>query len=143
MTDRIEQVIFYTIDRTYRKKQTMAQRMFTEFGLDISPEQWVILKIVTQYDGISQVDLAQKAAKDTASITRILDILEKKGLLGRVQDANDRRKYLVTATKNGNDFIAEHLDKIISIRKQALKGISKAELDSLRTVLEKMQKNME
>lgn len=143
MNDRIEQVIFYTIDRTYRKKQTMAQRMFAETGIDISPEQWVLLKIVTQYDGISQVDLAQKAVKDTASITRILDILQKKALLTREQDANDRRKYLVTATKTGKEFIERHMDSIINIRKQALKGISKTELDTLRALLEKMQKNMD
>lgn len=143
MSDRIEQVIFYTIDRTYRKKQSMAQRMFAESGIEVSPEQWVLLKIVCQYDGISQVDLAQKSVKDTASITRILDILEKKGLLTREQDANDRRKYLVTATKAGKDFIEKHMETIIGIRKQALKGITKSELDTLRALLEKMQANMD
>lgn len=142
MQGKIEQVIFYTIDRTYRQKQNMAQKRFAERGMDITPEQWVLLKIVTQYKGITQVELAQKAVKDTASITRILDILERKEFLKREQDSNDRRKYIITATQKGYKYVDDNLDFIKTIRKDALKGITKAELDTLRTILEKMQENM-
>lgn len=143
MNDRVEDVIFYALDRTYRKKQSMAQKRFAAHGMTITPEQWVLLKIVTQYEGITQVELAQKAIKDTASITRILDILEKKQLLSRQQDPNDRRKYVIVATKEGYSYIADNLEFIKTIRKDAVKGITKQELETLRSLLEKMQQNME
>lgn len=143
MKDQIEDVIFYSVDHVYWKKQQFAHNKFVEQGLPVTPEQWVILKILHQYEGLSQVELAERAAKDTASITRILDILQKKGLLERRPSAGDRRRYSIHPTHAGKQLINDNLEFVIGLRKQAVKGISKTELDLLRSLLEKMRTNME
>ena len=142
MSDKIEQIVFYSIDRVYRKKQQYAAQKFSEHGIDITPEQWVVLKVVDQYDGIQQVELADKAAKDTASITRILDILQKKGFVERRPAENDRRAYAVHATKKGKSLLKQNIDFVIGIREQATKGISKADMDTLKAIMKKMEENM-
>lgn len=141
--DRIEEVIFYAIDHTYRKKQNAAARYFAELGLEITPEQWVLLKVLSQYDAISQKDLAEKAAKDTASITRMIDILERKEFIKREPAPDDRRKYYVKMLPKGISFVKNNLKHIIAFRKKALKGISNTDIERMKNVLETMQKNLE
>lgn len=142
MSDKIEDVIFYTLDHTYRIKQRAAQVYFDELNMDITPEQWVILKIADQYEGISQKDLAERAAKDTASVTRMLDILEKKGMIAREADSNDRRKFCIVPTKEGKNFIQDHLKYVKDFRKKALKDLTSDDIQQLKILLEKIQSNM-
>ena len=143
MSDKIEEVLFYTLDHTYRKKQSAAQKYFNEIGIDITPEQWVVLKILDQYEGISQKELAERAAKDTASVTRMLDILEKKELLKREPVAGDRRKYNVYPTKAGKKFIKDNLKHVITLRQKALEGLTQNDIKTLKEMLLKIQNNLE
>lgn len=142
MSDKIEDVIFYTLDHTFRTKQKAAQVYFDSLNMDITPEQWVVLKIIDQYSGISQKELADRAAKDTASVTRMLDILEKKGMIVREDDSSDRRKFCIVPTREGKKFIQDHLKYVKDFRKKALKDFSSEDIKQLKSLLEKMQINM-
>ena len=51
-------------------------------GLDISLDQWMILGPVWQLESASQKELGEICLKDKTSITRIIDALEKKNLVG-------------------------------------------------------------
>lgn len=67
----------------------------------ITTEQWKVLARLMEQDGINQKDLAQRAEKDQANITRILDQLERKELVERRANAVDRRSFLTYMTEKG------------------------------------------
>ena len=90
---RIEDVILFQIDLTSKVSKQYSQRDFEKHKLGITVEQWVILKIVSEHSGISQKELAKKSYRDPASITRTIDLLEKKNYLIRQAIPNNRRKY--------------------------------------------------
>ena len=70
-------------------------------GISFTPEQFTILMRLNVSDGISQKDLAEYAARDNASITRVLDILEKEQFIIRKRAENDRRTNRIYITKQG------------------------------------------
>jgi MarR family transcriptional regulator for hemolysin len=78
---------------------------------EITIEQWSILKALYQQNEIdqekmfNQKELAQKCCKDKASLTRILDILEKKDLVKRENSSKDRREFLIFISTKGKNLV--------------------------------------
>jgi DNA-binding MarR family transcriptional regulator len=79
--------------------------------------------------------------KDIASITRIIEILVNKKLIDRKIDTNDRRKFNLEITENGNKIIEKIYPIVIENRKQALTDLSIEEINNLKSQLEKIITN--
>jgi MarR family transcriptional regulator for hemolysin len=142
MSDKLEDVIYFLVEQTDRKAKAHSAQAFLKAGIDVTVDQWVLLKLIEQNPGISQTELATMATKDTASITRMLDIVEKKGYVERQSVPNDRRKYLLVLTKVGNALIAKHSDLVLSLRQTGVKGVSEEELAILKRLLRQIQANL-
>ncbi len=87
-----------------RASSLMNARLSTFFqtkGFNVTPEQWSILGSLLEIDGIHQSLLAKKTAKDRHNITRMLNLLEERGLIRRERHHTDKRRLLVYLTKDG------------------------------------------
>lgn len=138
----IESIILFQIDKTSKLSKLYSQREFDRLGMGITVEQWILLKIVEENDGLTQRELADKSLRDPASITRTLDLLDKKGFVERRPVENNRRQYSICLGKEGANFIKKHMPIISSHRAKSIEGISKQELGLLTQLLEKVQRNM-
>ncbi|MGB0177430.1 MAG: MarR family winged helix-turn-helix transcriptional regulator, partial [Owenweeksia sp.] len=85
---------------------------------------------------------AERSLRDPASITRTLDILERKALIRREALPQNRRQYNIILTPQGKEFVDDNMKLIKSLRKQSIKGFTAEELDTLRSFLVRMQQNM-
>ena len=139
---KIEEVVLFQIDLTSKVAKQYSQKEFDKLKLGITVEQWVILKIVSESNNLSQKELAQKSNRDPASITRALDLLEKKKLVQRNPTPNNRRIYNIMLTKTGEQFVQDNIDTIIKHRNLSVKGLSKEELENLSETLAKIRMNM-
>ncbi|WP_027420443.1 MarR family winged helix-turn-helix transcriptional regulator [Crocinitomix catalasitica] len=139
---KIEEVILFQIEQTSKLSKQYSQREFDEKKLGITVDQWVIMKIVQESTDLTQRELAKKSRRDPASITRTIDLLEKKNLLTRVDVPDSRRTYHIELTQTGQDFIAKHLPMVKAQRKNSVKGLSKEELEMMSKMLAKMRENM-
>lgn len=142
MAKDLETTLLYVIDQTNKIAKQHSQREFDLLGIEITVEQWVLLKVLENNGLLSQSELAQKTHRDPASITRTLDILQKKGLISREQIADNRRQYNIQLTKAGNHFVLQHMPLINKMRNISVKGFSKSEIENLITMLQRVQKNM-
>jgi DNA-binding MarR family transcriptional regulator len=70
-------------------------------GIDITTEQWSVLACLWEKDKVTQQALCTLTAKDKPSMTRLIDKLEKRNLVTRVSDNNDRRINLIHLTDAG------------------------------------------
>jgi len=138
----IENVILFQIDKTSKISKQYSQREFDQKKLGITIEQWILLKIIEETQPISQRELADKSLRDPASITRTLDILEKKQFIQRKPIPNNRRQYHIELTIQGNTFVKNNMKMIKAHRRKSIEGLSPEEIESLRTILLKIQKNM-
>jgi len=138
----IEDVILFQLDKTNKNAKMYSQREFDRKKLGITVDQWVLLKIIEESGQLSQSELAVKSLRDPASITRTLDLLEKKQFILREAIANNRRQYNVRLTKTGVGFIKKHMGMVKKHRKRSIRGFSPGELESLKSMLQRIQKNM-
>jgi DNA-binding MarR family transcriptional regulator len=66
------------------------QKKFNTSALNLTIEQWSVLYHLWKEDGKSQQELCNATFRDKPSITRLVDNLEKIGLVKRVASENDR-----------------------------------------------------
>lgn len=117
--------------------------MFSEKGYDITFEQWAVLNVLYAEPGTIQSEIAMKTYKDKTNITRILDVLSKKGYVTRERHGNDRRSSCIYLTDAGRDMFVDLIPSVKSINEQFRKGVSDEELEVFTRVLEKIYKNTE
>lgn len=142
MEKHIEQVVLFQIDKTSKIAKQYSQKEFDRLNLGITIEQWILLKIIEETAPLSQKELANKSLRDPASITRTLDLLEKKQLIQRENIVNNRRQYHINLTLQGANFVRMNMNLINKHRQKSTEGFSDEELKLLREMLLRIQQNL-
>ena len=70
-------------------------------SLDIRPAQYSVLVVIAANAGVSQADLAERLGIEPARLVRLLDGLERRGLLRRRASPRDRRSHALVLTRDG------------------------------------------
>jgi len=117
-------------------------RNFASAGYEITIEQWKILKMLWDKDGLSQKELAEGTWKDKASLARTLDIMEKQNYVVRINDQTDKRQkliYLTTKAKFSQKELKTIADKTT---KEAESNFSSDQITQLNNMLQQIIKNL-
>ena len=114
-----------------------------ENGINITPEQFLVLDILWKEQSLSQQNIADIIQKDKNSVTKIIDSLEKKNLVRRVVDKNDRRINKIELTDEGSALEKVTTEVAINFMNDAIKDIDKQELDIFVNVMRKLKNNLE
>ena len=139
--ERLETINFYLLDKAIRTYRIYSQKKLRENGFKITVDQWLIIKVLMENPDISQQNIAEKAFKDNASVTRIIDLLVKSKYLDRKVNPKDRRTSILKVTPDGEDIINKVQDLVLQNRKMAQIGITIEELENLNATLKKIIKN--
>ena len=102
---------------------------------------WLILSSLRSATWPSQLELAQALGIEGATLTRHLDGLEAAGLVRRARDPDDRRAVQVELTDDGAALHGRLLDVVIRFNRRLLAGLTETELDELRLVLDRLERN--
>ncbi|SDE01657.1 MarR family winged helix-turn-helix transcriptional regulator [Pedobacter soli] len=139
--EKLEDIIFYTLERAIKSYRQYAQHNITAAGIDITIDQWLLLKAIQENPGTPQNELAKTVFKDMASITRMIELMVTKGFLIRNINSNDRRRSLLDLTETGL-LILEVIQPVIETnRNTALDTLSKDELVLLDDLLSRITRN--
>lgn len=117
------------------------QRILKPF--DLTSEQLHILKNIEQELGRTQSELCGLVGKSPANVTRILDRLEKKQLIVRRVNPDDRRSSLVYLTGPGAELssVVSHLFQKLSDCIE--KNIDKDDMAVVNRVLDQIDANLQ
>ncbi len=140
--DQLQNSLGFILYRTALAVKSALQRAFKEKGYEITAEQWNMIRHLWEGEGLSQREIGDKAAKDKPNITRMLDALEKKGLLFRRPDPRDRRKYRVYLTQAGKDLHQRLLPLARSLRERVARNLAPGEVDLLKATLNKIYRDI-
>lgn len=132
----------FMVGRTAFTMKHHLHRLFKSKGYTVTPEHWAILNLLEKNEGLSQSELAEKTTKDKANITRILDVMQRNGLILRRKDDHDRRVYKIYLTDKGRKTRYALTRYVLEIDNQACRGLSRSELEQLSTILKKMFANL-
>lgn len=118
------------------------QKNFRQAGLDISVEQWSVLYHLWKEDGLSQQELCIRSFRDKPSITRLIDNMEKQGLVKRMPSPTDRRKNLVTLTDISRQLKDSTTELANTTMNEGLDGVTTAEIAIVKKVLQQVYDNL-
>lgn len=135
----LNEVYFFWMDRAMKAQRKAKNRLFKELGINLTPDQWIIVKSLSEITGQTQRELADAVSKDPASITRSLDLLEKEQLIER--RSADRRSFTVHLTKPGNELVDRVIPEAVKYRKKGIAGISEEEMKVFKKVLGTIYEN--
>lgn len=117
-------------------------KRFKAAGIDLTPDMWSVLAYLWHEDGLTQLDLCIATSRDKPNMTRLLDNLEKRGLVARRQDATDRRSnriYLTTKGMELKETVHPITDQAVE---KGLEGLSEEDLESVRRILKVVMDNL-
>jgi DNA-binding MarR family transcriptional regulator len=139
---KLEEVLYYLIEKTNKVIRRYSQLRFSEEGIEITVDQWLVLKKISDSQRITQIELANAIFKDRASITRILDLLLEKRLV-RKEEGADKRSNELSLTPNGQKFMEQALVIVKKVRKKGIEKMDEKEQEQLRTSLQKIISSLE
>lgn len=143
MTQELFARYSFLLDRTARKVKQYAQQQFKQAGFDLTVDQWLVLKNLAENPQLSQTELANLVFKDHPTLTRIIDLLHKKGHVLRVQHPQDRRSFQLHLTETGVEKVAELRPKVLEIREKAWENLTEDDFLEFKRVLNTIYKNLD
>lgn len=131
----------YLLERTTRLVKLQFHQSFKKLGLDMTPEQWVIMDALYQKNNQAQKDLGDASYKDAATISRILDVLAKKNWINREKSEEDRRIYIITQTKEGKAIVKKVLKEVERLRSQGWKNLNQKDYRDFTRIINQVFQN--
>lgn len=136
-----EECMGYIIGRTVQSVKNLTFREFKANNFNITPEQWAVISYLHNEDGLYQKQIADFLFKDKPTVTRILDLLEKRNLIIRISDENDRRKFKIYLTQDGKDTVKKLIPIAEDVQNRLRENIAKEEIEVLKHILDKIYIN--
>lgn len=127
--------IGYLTSVAYRAINRKLSHNLKAAGNKITSEQYGVLKQLWLEEGQTQLDLACKTNKDKPSITRLLNNLEKKGLIERRTNEDDKRCNKIYLTPKGESFKQTCLAVANKTVEEATQSLKKSDVITCKKVL--------
>ncbi len=129
------------IDRNYRVIRLNFLQAFKKVGVDITTEQWVIIDCLYRENGLSQTDLAHLSFKEAPTVSRIIDLLCKKGFTERQRFENDRRRYKIFLTEAGRTVYEKALPAVSELRQKGWEHLSEEDYQTFLRIMDQVFQN--
>ena len=118
------------------------QKNFKQAGIEITIEQWSVLYHLWKEDGQSQQQLCDATFRDKPSITRLVDNLEKLGLVKRTANKNDRRINKICLTPEAQNLQVQTMEVANQTLNEALVGVTNGQVEIAKEVLQRVYDNL-
>lgn len=130
------------VGMTAKAMRRQINRRLVEAGYDVTAEQLIIMSVLGRQDGSNQQLISEICGKDKTSTTRMIDTMERNGLVQRVPDHEDRRQNRIHLTEKGRLEQEQMMTHIFATHEQAVKGIPPEELKLCKDVLCRVLSNL-
>jgi DNA-binding MarR family transcriptional regulator len=133
----------FFFEKTGKQIKQALQRRFSQHAIDLTVDQWVILYELYTRGMQNQVDLCAHVYKDAPTVTRIVELLEKKAWIHRKASSQDRRRFDIHLTPVGKALVKKLLPDVIEFRNIGWKGLSAKDIQNLQRITRQIEKNLE
>ena len=120
----------------------IVQSAFKKNGLNLSKEEWSVLKRLNVKDGQRMNDMAFITHRDKVSMMRVVSSMVKKNFIIRRTDEVDKRVNRIFLTAYGKDVIQKVLPIMYELIPEVQDSLSLQERDILIEALKKVKARM-
>ncbi len=131
----------YLIRRCHNKMMPRAEAQFADAELTFS--QWVVLMSLRDKSAGTCADIARNMNHDTGAVTRLVDQLEKRGLVARRRSTADRRVVHLKLLPAGKAMAKALTPRIVDLWNRVLADFSHAEAASLLSLLARLDRRLD
>ncbi len=107
---------------------------------DLTPSQFGVLESLYHLGPMCQGAVSAKILRSTGNMTLVLDNLEKRGLVRRERDADDRRKVNIVLTEAGREIISRVLPHQVAAIVEEMGVLTPEEQAALGRICRKLGK---
>jgi len=93
--------------QVHREIYTDLSRVLADNG-GLPVEQWRILSILSEHDGLSMSELSDRAFIAISALSKTIDRMVFRALVHRRQDSDDQRRVLIHITTFGEEMLRNH-----------------------------------
>lgn len=133
----------FVLERTTRRIKQFAQASFVKHGIDLTVDQWSVIKTLFQQGDMTQKELADRCGKDQPTMTRMLDLLDKKGYIGRIAHPSDRRCLHIRLTPLGQSQVKKLAPLVKEFRMQAWENLTEEDFEHFLRILNTIYDNLD
>lgn len=110
-------------------------KKFTRQNIDLTIEQYFLLNILNNEEGLILQDLSEMLDRDKSAIARHLNGLEEKHFVARATDPEDKRRKLLLITKPGVQVLEKAKDLAKQVNNDITRNIPEKDLQKFESVL--------
>lgn len=134
----------YWVNRLGAAFRTAVDRELKEF--DLTRRQVAMLihieRVESDEGGAPTAsDLTRLLGVDSTAVTRMVDRLEEKGLLGRSPDPDDGRRHLISLTREAKTLLPELMKTARAVESRFESGLAEKDLHNFQRVMLQMLEN--
>src|SRR5258705_13908055 len=126
-----------TVHRLY---DAQAQKILDRENLAIA--YWYYLRVLAERGELNQLELSKRVGIASTTAVPALDNLEKRGLVKRTRDPNDRRKYFISLQDEGKRLVDEMLPELTDMISASLDGITQKDMQIFWKVMHQIERNL-
>ena len=105
---------------------------------EITKPQYAVLRAAHIHPGLDQAAVGQFTGTDKATVTALLDRLERRGLLTREVHPEDRRRRTLHLTPEGEQLLDAMIPLVEQVSEELLSRLTRTEREQLVTLLGKL-----
>ena len=102
-----------------------------------------LLEYIVSHPECSQKDIADRFALSKATVTKSVKRMLKNGIITRVTNPEDERKFMLKATEKGEELEASFINVFKRVDELAFKNFSEEEIEQFNGYLERIMENLE
>lgn len=131
----LEEEVFLNIVRTEEALRFAFAALFRQEGLSFS--QYNVLRILRgSPDGLPCGQILERMVSRDSDMTRLLDALDKRGLVSRSRSNEDRRVVVARISKRGLALLDRLDSKVAELNRRQLEHMKQSDLRKLSKLLE-------
>lgn len=136
-----ERCLFFNINALTRVINRIWDEAFAEF--DLSPSHAYLLRLVLTTPGLSPKQIGDELHLEKSTITRFLDVLEKKGMVQRKVSTEDARSMVIYPSRKAQAIEKALHRKGEQLYRKMQKTIGENELSALVGHLREIKQGLE
>lgn len=134
----LETVMVRLIRNTAAGMADFFEPVFRKLGLTENSFHVLCLLMASEQGRASPSELSNLVGTSRANMTRILDLLEREGLVSRSVEVRDARRHTIEITDNGRHICSDAVPLMIAPLKRAFSDLSPEEFATLTVLLRKV-----
>ena len=137
----MEDTLSYLLRTVAMKYRHYAHNVLNKDRRGVSKD--LVIYHLAQQKGLNQKDLVSKLNITPASVSSIVSQMESEGLLVRVQDEKDGRKFSLSLTEKGQNLVSPVIDSWFKIQEELTKGFTEDEKATFLRLLKQVEQNLD